>query len=305
MRKPVLLGIPALACATSCVPADRPPALARTHPVAARPIADDRLLLTRLALSVPADLRPAAPVAAMPGGAPPFVAGAQQVDDAARAAECLTAAVYYEARSEPVDGQRAVAQVVLNRVRDRAFPNSVCGVVYQGSHRSTGCQFSFTCDGSMNRPRDLAAWDRARLVAETALAGAVYAPVGAATSYHANYVSPWWAPSLSRIAAIGSHIFYRWRDAMEGALTFRQAYAGREPDVAAAGAQVALHVGDDPVDAVTVHRGAVVPPAADAMPVAAVPLRTPRLMTVSGVRVHRGLDPHADEDVSIEAETTT
>src|SRR3546814_14176438 len=75
-------------------------------------------------------------------------------------------------------GQQAVAQVVLNRVRNPAFPNSVCGTVYEGSSRSTGCQFTFTCDGSLTARREPAAWERARQVAQMALAGFVYAPVG-------------------------------------------------------------------------------------------------------------------------------
>jgi spore germination cell wall hydrolase CwlJ-like protein len=156
----------------------------------------------------------------------PFVSGAQG-DDASRALDCLTAAVYYEARSEPTDGQRAVAQVVLNRVRNPAFPASVCGVVYQGSTRSTGCQFTFTCDGSLLFRREPGAWERARNVAEAALAGEVYAPVGAATYYHTTAVSPWWARSYARVATIGAHIFY----SLGNALAFRQQYAGVEPGI--------------------------------------------------------------------------
>ncbi len=94
--------------------------------------------------------------------------------DQLRATECLAAAIYYEAAIEPIDGQRAVAQVVLNRVRHPAFPKSVCGVVFQGSDRSTGCQFTFTCDGALNRTPVAALWERARKVAEEALAGKVY-----------------------------------------------------------------------------------------------------------------------------------
>ncbi|WP_294272464.1 cell wall hydrolase, partial [uncultured Sphingomonas sp.] len=167
------------------------------------------------------------------------------------------AAIYYEARSEPVDGQRAVAQVVLNRVRDRAFPKSICGVVYQGSGRSTGCQFSFTCDGSMLQPRDPAAWARAAAVAQGALAGLVYAPVGAATFYHANYVLPWWASSLSRIGSVGTHIFYRWRGALERDLSFRQDYAGVEPNipVPAAVMNPAAAPVAEAMYGVTIHRG--------------------------------------------------
>ena len=303
-----LISLPALVMATSCVPAERPAAVARVQPER-----NSRALLQRMALHVPDDISakiataaPDAPFAvAAAFVAPPFVTSTS-VDDASRAAECLTAAVYYEARSQSVEGQRAVAQVVLNRVRDRAFPNSVCGVVYQGAKRRTGCQFSFTCDGSRNRPRELGAWDRARAVAAAALGGSVYAPVGAATSFHTTSILPWWASSLARITTVGAHVFYRWQGALEQALTFRQAYAGVEPGVrsgfagggvatvAAQVAGVSVHYGnreiaadlgagpDDAVHGVTVHRG--VPRAGSTMAGAAiVPTRL-----VSGVRVHVG-----------------
>jgi spore germination cell wall hydrolase CwlJ-like protein len=122
--------------------------------------------------------------------------------------ECLTDAVYYEARSEDSRGQFAVAQVVLNRVKHPAFPKSVCGVVFQGAGHS-GCQFSFTCDGSMRHGREEAAWDRARHVAARALAGVVVANIGQATHYHTTAVSPFWAPSMLRVAQVGVHVFYR------------------------------------------------------------------------------------------------
>jgi spore germination cell wall hydrolase CwlJ-like protein len=148
----------------------------------------------------------------------------------ARALDCLTSAVYYESGNEDPDGQRAVAQVVLNRVRHPAFPNSVCGVVYQGSTRVTGCQFTFTCDGSLNRQPNADSWARARKVAEAALTGAVFAPVGFATHYHAEYVVPYWASSLAKNAVIGAHIFYRWAGGWGTPRAFAQAYVGAEPD---------------------------------------------------------------------------
>ena len=304
-----LISLPALVVATSCVPADRPAAIARVQPER-----NSRTLLERMALHVPDDISAKIATAApdMPSAvtapfvAPPFVTS-NSSDDASRAADCLTAAVYYEARSQSVEGQRAVAQVVLNRVRDRAFPNSVCGVVYQGAERRTGCQFSFTCNGSMNRPRELGAWDRARTVAAAALGGSVYAPVGAATSFHTTSILPWWASSLARITTVGAHVFYRWQGALERALTFRQAYAGVEPGVrgfslaggngAAAAAQVAgvsVHYGNReavadlsevPIDTphgVTVHRG--VPRSGSTIAGAAVV----QTRLVSGVRVHVG-----------------
>ena len=151
----------------------------------------------------------------------------------AQALDCLASAVYYEAGNQDTDGERAVAQVVLNRVRHPAFPNSVCGVVYQGSTRATGCQFTFTCDGSLARSPDADGWRRASAVAEEALSGAVYAPVGWATHYHADYVVPTWAASMAKDAIVGAHIFYRWPGSWGQPAVFSQAYAGREPNAAA------------------------------------------------------------------------
>ena len=146
------------------------------------------------------------------------------------AVECLTAAIYYEAGGEPEEGQKAVAQVVLNRVRHPAFPQTVCGVVYQGADRPTGCQFTFACDGSLARRPSWDAWERARRVAEDALAGHVDASVGTATHYHANWVVPYWAPNLDKIAVVGSHIFYRWRGYWGQRQAFSRHYAGEAGD---------------------------------------------------------------------------
>jgi spore germination cell wall hydrolase CwlJ-like protein len=150
-----------------------------------------------------------------------------------QALQCLASAVYYEAGNQDTDGERAVAQVVLNRVRHPAFPSSVCGVVYQGSTRPTGCQFTFTCDGSLARAPDADGWRRAMKVAEDALSGAVYAPVGWATHYHADYVLPTWASSMAKNAIVGAHLFYRWSGSWGQAGAFTSAYAGREPNAAA------------------------------------------------------------------------
>ena len=158
----------------------------------------------------------------------------------ARALECLASAVYYEAANESIDGQRAVAQVVLNRVRHPAFPASVCEVVYQGSTRTTGCQFTFTCDGSLRRQPSASGWARARATAQAALAGFVHKPVGWATHYHANYVVPYWASSLVKNAVVGTHIFYRWTGGWGRPAAFTQRYSGREPDAAALRAAAAL-----------------------------------------------------------------
>ena len=144
----------------------------------------------------------------------------------AEALNCLATAVYYEAAGEGARGERAVAQVVLNRVRHPAFPSSVCGVVYQGSDRPTGCQFTFACDGSLARKPNGAGWTAARRIAEEALDGAVDRSVGMATHYHANYVVPYWASSLSKISAIGEHIFYRWPGYWGRRAAFTQSYSG-------------------------------------------------------------------------------
>ena len=146
----------------------------------------------------------------------------------ARAQECLAQAVWYEAASEAEAGQRAVAQVVLNRVSHPAWPASVCGVVYQGSQRSTGCQFTFTCDGSLARRPSGATWARAQRIAAEALAGQVYAPVGHATHYHTLWVNPYWAPTLDHVGTIGAHRFYRLKGGAGQRSAFTMAYAGLE-----------------------------------------------------------------------------
>lgn len=150
-----------------------------------------------------------------------------------RALDCMTAAIYYEAANEPLEGQRAVAQVVMNRSRHLAYPHAICAVVYQGWERNTGCQFSFTCNGSLLRAPVPALWQRARRVAEMALAGLVYAPVGLATHYHADYVLPYWAPTLVKQVTIGRHIFYRWPGTWGTPRSFVAGYEGKERDVRA------------------------------------------------------------------------
>ena len=149
--------------------------------------------------------------------------------DRARALQCLSMAVYYEAASESYDGQRAVAQVVLNRVAHPAYPASVCGVVFQGSERTTGCQFTFTCDGSLVRQPARASWATAQSVALSALSGEVFAPVGTATHYHTHAVNPYWAPSLDLIGSIGTHRFYRWKGRAGQVDAFTMSYRGGEP----------------------------------------------------------------------------
>jgi spore germination cell wall hydrolase CwlJ-like protein len=132
------------------------------------------------------------------------------VEDRARATDCMAAGILYEAGDDTL-GERAVAQVVLNRLRHPAFPKTVCGVVFEGQDRATGCQFSFSCDGAISRwhPTD-DSWRRAREVAAASLSGAVFKPVGYATHYHTDWVVPYWQSSLDKIAAVHTHLFFRW-----------------------------------------------------------------------------------------------
>ena len=167
--------------------------------------------------------------------AKPFTLQTEGVMDEARAVDCMTAAIYYEAGFESTEGQRAVAQVLLNRMRHPAFPKTVCGVVFQGSGRPTGCQFTFTCDGALARKPDEAAWTRARKVAEAALNGYVMKKVGEATHYHAAYVAPYWSPTLVKVAVVGQHIFYRWT----GGSGLPPAFVGRYVGGEMAGLKVA------------------------------------------------------------------
>ncbi|MDQ3471689.1 MAG: cell wall hydrolase [Pseudomonadota bacterium] len=189
------------------------------------------LLVRNVAPEQALDLNQKIPLASGPNpAAQPFSTAGLSATARGRALDCLASAAYYEAGNESDDGIRAVAQVVLNRVRHPAFPSSVCGVVYQGSTRSTGCQFTFTCDGSLMRQPNAASWTRARRIAEAALGGFVYAPVGWATHYHANYVLPYWAPTLAKNALIGAHLFYRWSGGWGRPGGFTQRYARQEPD---------------------------------------------------------------------------
>lgn len=191
--------------------------------------------------------------------------------DRSRALQCLTAAIYYEAASEPDAGQRAVAQVVLNRVAHPAYPATVCGVVYEGSERATGCQFSFTCDGALKRKPAPYFWARAQSVARDALAGIVYAPVGLATHYHTLQVNPYWAPGLHYLTTIGAHRFYSFAGRAGSLGTFRFVYGGGEP-VAAPHARLAGPESGTTLDPLALQAafatGAATPPAvaADAAP---------------------------------------
>ncbi|HEY9236394.1 MAG TPA: cell wall hydrolase, partial [Phenylobacterium sp.] len=182
----------------------------------------------------------------------PFVIEGPDIEDRGRAISCLTAAIYYEAGAESAAGQQAVAQVVLNRLRHPDFPKTVCGVVFEGAERQTGCQFTFTCDGSLARAPSVRGWKRAEEVAEAALDGFVDRAVGYATHYHAVYVVPYWSPGLLKVATIGAHIFYQrpGRDGEPSAFVGR--YAGGEE-------LVSLSVGEDAPAPVLDVQGAQAP----------------------------------------------
>lgn len=127
----------------------------------------------------------------------------------ARALDCMSVAIAYEAAGQPIAGQQAVGQVIVNRMRDPRFPKTVCGVVFQGSSRSTGCQFTFACDGSFHRAMSDTTLLMARTVAESVLGGTAPDRVSGATHYHADYVLPYWAGTGQPVTKIGAHIFYR------------------------------------------------------------------------------------------------
>ncbi|MEY4268830.1 MAG: hypothetical protein RLZZ58_46 [Pseudomonadota bacterium] len=194
--------------------------------------------------------------------------------DQQRARDCLAAAVLYEAGDDS-GGQRSVAQVVLNRARHPAFPKSVCGVVFQGSERTTGCQFTFTCDGALNRRYSDAAWDRARTVADAALLGNVDARVGLATHYHTDWVRPYWSDSLEKIGQVDTHLFFRWPGFWGRPAAFRAGTSGGEPNIAKMAALSAAHAGialtatgdtiDMPVEAVAIGEPRITAAAANAL----------------------------------------
>jgi Cell Wall Hydrolase len=303
MHKAVL-GWPILLLVASCVPGEAAKPLALgVAPVAAAAAAPGfRSLSLPIATEEPPPPDKLAEEIAVGSPARPFELGSTSPGDAQTALNCLTAAVYYEARSESDDGQRAVAQVVLNRVRHPAFPNSVCGVVYQGSNRSTGCQFSFTCDGSLSHSREAGAWERARRIAEQALSGFVYEPVGLATHYHTTAIHPWWASAMARAVTIGSHIFYRWHGEWGDPRSFRRPYVGAEALAQAAGSPDPQPLDTDEgrtemAQGVAVHRGAqpsVTLASGDDGTTVRVHRSGVALASAGGVTVHRGAPPEAD-----------
>jgi len=159
-------------------------------------------------------------------GVAPFILSPRNIVERQRALACLSQAIYFEAAHEPVEGRRAVAQVVLNRARDPHFPASVCGVVYQGVELGV-CQFSFVCDGSLvRRPPSDVQWTDAWTVAADALTGRVERGIGTATHYHATYIAEPWGDTVVRTGVIGQHVFYRWRGKAGRAAALTSIYAG-------------------------------------------------------------------------------
>jgi spore germination cell wall hydrolase CwlJ-like protein len=168
------------------------------------------------------------PVSNLPlGVAKQFTAIASNSGQYDSALTCMTQAIYYEAANEPLRGKRAVAQVVLNRLKHPAYPNSVCGVVYEGVYQPV-CQFSFTCDGALARKPLARQWAESKAVAKEMLAGKVEPSVGTATHYHADYVVPRWAYTLAKVEKVGTHIFYRFPGNAGSSGAFTRRWAGRE-----------------------------------------------------------------------------
>lgn len=130
-------------------------------------------------------------------------------EDGEKELYCLTEALYFEARGETIEGQAAVAEVVLTRVDSKYWPDTVCGVVAQGDERRTGCQFSYRCDGKPEKIEDEEAWDTAGRIAKLMLQGAPRRWTGRATHYHADYVAPGWARTMEQTTKVGVHVFYR------------------------------------------------------------------------------------------------
>jgi hypothetical protein len=218
--------------------------LAPTDSVLAAPPAPPPLIMRQVAPEQAVKINAEIPLVGGPNpSAVPFLFKGNAAARA-QALNCLASATYYEAGNQDADGERAVAQVVLNRVRHPAFPASICRVVYEGSTRPTGCQFTFTCDGSLNRRPDADGWRRSTAIAEAALNGYVYAPVGWATHYHANYVVPYWASNMSKSAVVGDHLFYHWAGGWGQPAVFTKAYDGHEPsaDALRIAALAAVHV---------------------------------------------------------------
>jgi len=125
--------------------------------------------------------------------------------------QCLATAVYYEARSEVKAGQRAVAEAVLNRVKSKHYPNTICGVVFQGSERRSGCQFSFTCDGSLKITPKGWPWERSQAIARLAITGGFKPMTHRSTHFHTTAIKPYWAKHMRKTGQFGTHVFYKFK----------------------------------------------------------------------------------------------
>ena len=236
--------------------------MARPHPVAPPASVVPQVLPMELAPLTEDDARTAnARIPLVIKGftaARPFVYSGDG-DARARARDCLAAAMIYEA-GDDTRGQLSVGQVVINRARHPAFPKSICGVVFQGSERTTGCQFTFTCDGALARRYSDAAWVRAQNNAEQMLAGKTDPTVGLATHYHTDWVRPYWSDTLEKIAIVDTHLFFRWPGYWGTPGAFRGAVSGSDGPVAKLAALSPLHAGAPgvPTDIAAVDANAAV-----------------------------------------------
>lgn len=240
----VLLSVAAIVTVLyASAPSRRMDAAALPRPVAPPAEAVPEVLPTELAPIAPVDARAAN--ARIPlvlkgfAAARPFTYPGD-TENRGRARDCLAAAMLYEA-GDDAKGQQAVGQVVINRVRHPAFPKSICAVVFQGSERATGCQFTFTCDGALNRRYSDAAWSRAQVLAEMMLSGITDPRVGLATHYHTDWVRPYWSDSLQKIAIVDTHLFFRWPGYWGTPGAFRGAVSGQDAPVAKLAAISPLH----------------------------------------------------------------
>lgn len=139
-----------------------------------------------------------------------YFGGLSEAEFRAKEKRCLATAIYFEARGEPIRGQQAVAQVIMNRVRLNYYPDTICGVVYEGADRINSCQFSFACDRKADVPREKREWEIANEIAQDTVDGKIWLPeVGTASHYHATYVTPRWTRLMTRTTRIGIHVFYR------------------------------------------------------------------------------------------------
>lgn len=203
-------------------------------------------------------------------------------------ADCLSKAVYYEAGTESVEGQLAVAEVIANRVRDHRYPDSVCDVVFQGATRTTGCQFTFTCDGAMNRAPRGRNWESAKKVAAHVLMNLNEERTGGATHYHATYVDPIWNAGLIKTDKIGAHIFYRFPRGAEWA-TVRQDFTSKrrrasviaEADTKAAALSVIRSSADAKPETISGMTAPTLTPAAVTTSTRTINNSAPRMTTIS------------------------